>query len=351
MFRKEKDNENSDVVTWRRRASSFAAPVPKQRWFFRAARMASPYLICPRGARRRSVLRALILSTIFLATVAMSSIAFGQETIASESRTSGGTVTANGTGVVDLTNPGSIIENASRVLEVDGVGVPATEQDGGGMSSTLSILAMLTVLTLAPSILILMTSFTRIVVVLALLRQAIGTQSLPPTQVLVGLSLFMTFLVMGPTFSDINKKALIPLQKGEMTSFEAWETAKLPIRKFMFDQIDYADNWDDLYMILEYKGEDISNPAGIEFKDVDMLALVPAFVLSELKVAFLMGFRLYLPFLIVDMVIASVLISMGMLMLPPVLISLPFKLLLFVLVDGWHLVAGNLLTSFAVNSG
>ena len=217
-----------------------------------------------------------------------------------------------------------------------------------GLSVTLSVLVLLTVLSIAPSLLVMTTSFTRIVVVLSLLRQAIGTQSLPPSQVIVGLSLFTTFLVMGPTFEKINKEAIVPLHNGEIGQIESWARVKAPLRSFMFDQIDYAGNWPDVQMLLAYRQVN-PNENGVYYKDqVDMLTLIPAFMLSELKIAFLMGFRLYLPFLIIDMVVASVLISMGMLMLPPILISLPFKLLLFVLVDGWQLVAGNLLSSFAI---
>ncbi|MFA9478661.1 flagellar type III secretion system pore protein FliP [Phycisphaerales bacterium AB-hyl4] len=253
-----------------------------------------------------------------------------------------------GDGNLDPFNPLSILENASRALPIDGGEAGADGEGGTTLSATLSIMLLLSVLSLAPAILVMCTSFTRIVVVLALLRQAIGTQALPPSQVIVGLSLFMTFLVMAPTFERINTNALQPLQNNEIGEMEAWEAAKQPVRDFMFDQIEYAGNWDNLYMILNYRGIDTSEPENLRRADVDMLSLIPAFVLSELKVAFLIGFRLYLPFLIIDMVVASVLISMGMLMLPPILISLPFKLLLFVLVDGWMLVAGNLLNSFAV---
>ncbi|MEX2672962.1 MAG: flagellar type III secretion system pore protein FliP [Phycisphaeraceae bacterium] len=251
---------------------------------------------------------------------------------------------------LDPFNPLSILENATRALPIDGGEAAGEDGDGEGttLSATLSVMLLLSVLSLAPAILVMCTSFTRIVVVLALLRQAIGTQALPPSQVIVGLSLFMTFLVMAPTFERINTHALQPLQNNEIGELEAWEAAKQPVRDFMFDQIEYAGNWDNLYMILNYRGVDTSEPENLRRADVDMLSLIPAFVLSELKVAFLIGFRLYLPFLIIDMVVASVLISMGMLMLPPILISLPFKLLLFVLVDGWMLVAGNLLNSFAV---
>lgn len=255
---------------------------------------------------------------------------------------------------LDPFNPISILENADNALPLNnqgggntlpGAGGPSVD---GGLSASLSIVLLLTVLSLAPAILVMCTSFTRIIVVLALLRQAVGTQALPPSQVLVGLSLFMTVLIMMPTFERINTEALQPLQAGQIDQLAAWERTKQPLRDFMFDQIDYAGNWDGVYMFMEYRGQDTSNPQELRRKDVDMITLVPAFILSELKVAFLMGFRLYLPFLVIDMVISSVLISMGMMMLPPIFISLPFKLLLFVLVDGWRLVAGNLLNSFAV---
>ena len=228
-------------------------------------------------------------------------------------------------------------------------GAAGTAAPSDGLSTTLSILLLLTVLTLVPSILVMCTSFTRIVVVLALLRQALGTQSLPPTQVVVGLSLFLTFLVMSPTLQQINEDVLQPLQDPEieMNELEAWEKAKQPLRNFMFAQIDYAGNWDSVYMLMEWRDPGSTKErSDLRRADVDMLTLIPAFMISELKVAFLLGFRLYLPFLVIDMVISSVLISMGMLMLPPVLISLPFKLLLFVLVDGWNLVVANLLSSF-----
>lgn len=251
-------------------------------------------------------------------------------------------------GAVDLGNPVSILENAGRALPLNTSDRADPDEPRSGMSASLSIMLLLTVLSLAPALLVMCTSFTRIVIVLALLRQAIGTQALPPSQVLVGLSLFLTFLVMAPTFDRINQDAIIPLQHNEIDQLTAWSNAKAPLREFMFRQIEYAGNWSDVYMILNYRGIDTSEPDKLAYGDVDMLTLIPAFILSELKVSFLMGFRLYLPFLIIDMVISSVLISMGMLMLPPVLISLPFKLLMFVLVDGWQLVVGNLLNSFAV---
>ncbi|MEM1209894.1 MAG: flagellar type III secretion system pore protein FliP [Planctomycetota bacterium] len=260
-------------------------------------------------------------------------------------------------GVVDLGNPLSVLRAAGESMPgeaADGFrsAAPGESTEQGpvnrGLSATLSILFLLTVLSLAPAILIMCTCFTRIVVVLALLRQAIGTQSVPPSQVIIGLSLFLTLLVMAPTFEQVNREAITPLQMGAIDEVEAWERAKAPIRRFMFDQIQHAGNWDDVYMILRYRGVDTTDPSSLTEADVDMLTLVPAFILSELKVAFLLGFRLYLPFLVIDMVVSSVLISMGMLMLPPILISLPFKLLMFVLVDGWRLVVGSLLNGFAV---
>ena len=247
------------------------------------------------------------------------------------------------TGEADPAVESSAAENAARLPTA-----------GEGLSTSLSILLLLTVLTLVPAILVMCTSFTRIVVVLALLRQALGTQSLPPTQVIVGLSLFLTFLVMAPTLDRLNKEVLQPMQDPdiEMGEEEAWERAKQPLRDFMFAQIDHAGNWDSVYMLMEWREPgSTKDKSELRRSDVDMLTLIPAFMLSELKVAFLLGFRLYLPFLVIDMVISSVLISMGMLMLPPVLISLPFKLLLFVLVDGWNLVVANLLSSFAMPGG
>ncbi len=235
--------------------------------------------------------------------------------------------------------------NPITVLEETADSVPGME---GGLSASLNVVLLLTVLSLAPALLILCTCFARVVIVLGLLRQAIGTQSLPPSQVIVGLSLFITFLVMAPTGQRVYAEGVKPYLDGDVKDAgEAWDRAKQPMRDFMFAQIDATGNWSSVYMILNYRGVDTSDPGSLSRADVDMLTLVPAFILSELKTAFLMGFRIYLPFLVIDMVIASLLISMGMLMLPPVLISLPFKLLLFVLVDGWQLVVGTLLASFA----
>jgi len=210
------------------------------------------------------------------------------------------------------------------------------------LSSAMQIVILLTVLSLAPAILIMMTSFTRIIIVMSLLRQALGTQSLPPNQVLIGLSLFMTFLIMSPTWQRVNSEAISPYMDGKISQQDALSRAQVPLREFMIRQIERSGNTNDVLLFTDY----MKQPTPKDFSEVGTMTLIPAFVLSELKTAFLLGFKIYLPFLIIDMVISAILISMGMMMLPPVLISLPFKLLLFVLVDGWHLITANLMGSF-----
>jgi len=218
--------------------------------------------------------------------------------------------------------------------------------DRESLSNSLQIIILLTLLTVAPSILLMMTCFARILVVLALLRQALGTQQLPPSQVLVGLSLFLTILVMAPTWERINERAVQPYLNDELGQLDAVTMAGQELRGFMFRQIRGSENEQDVYMMAEYAAKRPIEPDEVlDESDVPMTALIPAFILSELKTAFVLGFRIYLPFLVIDMVIATVLVSMGMMMLPPILISLPFKLLLFVLADGWHLVAGSLMAS------
>jgi len=237
-------------------------------------------------------------------------------------------------------------DNSLRIPDVRAILPPAS--DAKGVSASLQILALLTVLTLVPSILVMMTAFPRIIIVLALLRQAIGVPQLPPGQVMLGLSLFITMLVMAPTWHRIQTQALSPYLDNKMGQEEAITIAGGHLKDFMHRQIAQAGNEEDVYLFLEYS-EDREIPATeeIEVASVPMSVIVPAFLLSELKTSFIMGFRIYLPFLVIDMVIATVLVSMGMMMLPPVLISLPFKLLLFVLADGWHLVVATLLRSFA----
>ena len=226
--------------------------------------------------------------------------------------------------------------------------IPWLEQakDKESLSSTLQIVVLLTVLTVAPSILLMMTSFVRMLIVLVLLRQALGTQQLPPSQVLIGLALFMTILAMAPTWQRVRDEAINPYLNDEKTQMQALAISGQHLRDYMFRQIENAGNEQDVYMMHEYAEQRaLPEDEVLRQADVSMIALVPAFMLSELKTAFSLGFRIYLPFLVIDMVIATVLVSMGMMMLPPVLISLPFKLLLFVLADGWHLIGGSLMAS------
>jgi flagellar biosynthetic protein FliP len=210
------------------------------------------------------------------------------------------------------------------------------------LSTTLQLLLMLTVLSLAPAILITMTSFTRFVIVFSLLRQALGVQNVPPNQVLVGLALFMSFAVMAPTLKEINDKALQPYLKNEILQKDALEEASKPIRAFMLSHTREKDL--GLFLSLSQK----EKPKSVE--EVGLASIVPSFIISELKTAFQIGFMIYIPFLVIDIVVASILLAMGMLVLPPVIISLPFKLMLFVLVDGWNLVVGSLVRSFQVIS-
>jgi flagellar biosynthetic protein FliP len=210
-------------------------------------------------------------------------------------------------------------------------------------SSAMQLVILLTVLSLAPAILIMMTSFTRIIIVLSLLRQALGTQQLPPNQVLVGLAMFMTFLIMGPTWQKVNNDALRPYMNGTVSQGDALVRAQAPVRDFMIKQIRRSGNDSDVDLFTDFAQQ----PRAQTWSEVGTVSLIPAFMLSELKTAFIQGFKVYLPFLIIDMVISTVLISMGMMMLPPAMISLPFKLLLFVLADGWHLITFNLMDSFA----
>ena len=213
-----------------------------------------------------------------------------------------------------------------------------SESDPTNVSTSVKLLILLTVLSLAPSILILMTSFARIVIVLSLTRTALATNQMPPNQVIIGLALFLTFFIMAPTFNEVNERALQPLFNEEIGLEEAYEEAAIPFKQFMAKHTRQKD----LELFLNYNNAE--RPASVE--EIPLTMLVPAFALSEIKTAFQMGFMIFIPFLVIDMIVASVLMSMGMMMLPPVMISLPFKILLFVLVDGWYLVMKSLLQSF-----
>ncbi|MFD1037974.1 flagellar type III secretion system pore protein FliP [Virgibacillus byunsanensis] len=211
-------------------------------------------------------------------------------------------------------------------------------EDPSSVATSVKLLLLLTVLSLAPSIVILMTSFTRIIIVLSFVRTSLATQQMPPNQVLIGLALFLTFFIMAPTFSEVYDEALQPLFNEEVTLDEAYERASTPMKDFMAKHTREKD----LALFVNYAG--MEKPETVQ--DIPLTTLVPAFAISELKTAFQMGFMIFVPFLIIDMAVASVLMSMGMMMLPPVMISLPFKILLFVLVDGWYLITQSLLDGF-----
>lgn len=219
-----------------------------------------------------------------------------------------------------------IVNSARQALETQNI------------STSLMLVFLITILSLAPAILVMTTSFTRIIVVFGFLRQALGTQQTPPNQVLVTLALFVTFPIMAPVYNQVNADALQPYVRGEITQFEAFDRALVPIRDFMFRQVRPTDL--KLFLDLNNTGR----PATRD--DVPTLVLMPAFMLSEMTTAFQIGFIIYIPFLIIDMVVSSTLMAMGMMMLPPIFISLPFKLILFVLADGWALLIGSLVKSF-----
>ncbi|MCI5918564.1 MAG: flagellar type III secretion system pore protein FliP [Roseburia sp.] len=244
----------------------------------------------------------------------------------------------------DTFNPDSISQlddtdtkdTSTSNQNVDGLSI-SYNNDSGSVSSPIKIILFLTVISLAPSILIMMTSFTRIIVVLHFVRAALGTQTTPPNQILVGLALFLTFFIMWPTFTQINETAIQPLDAGEITMEQALEIGQKPIREFMYGQTQTKD----LELFVDISGETYDS-----YDDVPMTTLIPAFIISELRAAFIIGFLIYIPFIVIDMVVASVLMSMGMMMLPPTTISLPFKILLFILADGWDLVIGGVVKTF-----
>ncbi len=209
----------------------------------------------------------------------------------------------------------------------------------GDVAVTLQVLLLLTILSLAPAIVTLMTSFTRTVIVLSLIRNALGTNQVPPNQVLIGLALFLTAFIMAPSFGVVYTDALVPYLAGELALEEAWQIGIEPLRDFMLRNTREKD----LEMFVAMRGEERPQTPD----DINTLTLIPAFAISELKTAFQLGFVIFVPFLVIDMVVASTLMGMGMMMLPPVMISLPFKILLFILVDGWHLIVRSLLISFS----
>jgi flagellar biosynthesis protein FliP len=247
---------------------------------------------------------------------------------------------ASATQVLAVTVPAPAAP-APAAPATEGTGDLTVDLDGGpeAPNKAIVVVLLMTVMSIAPALLILTTSFTRIVIVLSLTRNALGVQAIPPNQVIVGLSLFLSLFIMGPTLSQMNETALQPFLKGEIGYEQAYEAGAKPLRTFMLAEV----KEDELALFVKAAGDE--RPATPE--DVSMTALVPAFVLSEIKTAFIIGFLIFIPFLVIDIVVSSSLMSMGMMMLPPVLISLPFKLLLFVMVDGWALIVRALLSSYA----
>lgn len=214
-----------------------------------------------------------------------------------------------------------------------------TDEDSNTLSSTLQMLMVLTVISLAPSILIMVTSFTRIIIVLHFIRTALGTQTTPPNQVLVGLALFLTFFIMSPVISQINTEAIQPLNAGEITQEEAFDAGVAPLRNFMLEQIEPKD----LRLFIDIAKIDVDT---LTVNTIPITVIIPSFIISELRKAFIIGFLIYIPFIVIDMVVASTLMSMGMMMLPPSMISMPFKILLFIMADGWGLIIGELVQTF-----
>lgn len=236
------------------------------------------------------------------------------------------------------TTNSSNVDTLSPSNTVGGLSINYNNNGEGGLSANIKILLFLTIISLAPSILIMLTSFTRIIIVLHFTRNALNTQTAPPNQVLVGLSLFLTLFIMGPIFTQINDTAIKPLDAGQITQEQALETGLKPLREFMFKQTQTKD----IQLFL-----DIAQISNIEKQeDIPISVLIPSFIISELRSAFIMGFLIYIPFIIIDMVVSSTLMSMGMMMLPPTTISMPFKILLFILADGWNLIIGNLVKTF-----
>lgn len=230
--------------------------------------------------------------------------------------------------------------------ETDGLSITYTN-NSGSLSTSIEMFLVLTVLALAPSILIMLTSYTRIIVTLHFLRTAMGTQTAPPNQVIIGLALFLTMFIMWPTLQKVNEVAIVPLDNGEITMEEAMEAMEDPVRDFLYRDLQEKDL--KLFVDIALEHEVISRAeyqTYDDYDDIPLVVVIPAFIISELRQAFMMGFLIYIPFIVIDMVVASVLMSMGMMMLPPTTISLPFKILLFIMADGWNLIIGSLVETF-----
>lgn len=226
--------------------------------------------------------------------------------------------------------------DANPILTIPDINIDITDaQEPEEISSTIQVIMLLTILALAPSILVLMTCFTRIIIILSFLRKALALQTTPPNQVMIGLALFLTFFIMAPTFSAVKDNAYVPLVNNEISKEEAYDQAIGPIREFMLRQVRSKD------LALFVDLANVDSPETIE--DIPTSAVIPAFIISELKTGFEVGFILFIPFIVIDMVVASTLMSLGMMMLPPVMISLPFKILLFIMIDGWNLIVRTII--------
>lgn len=272
---------------------------------------------------QRSVIRTLVICAMFILTFSVSNPAY---VMATKSR-------VDDTTKQEMSGEADADDNTLDLNITSNAGSASLE-------STLQILILLTVLALAPSILIMVTSFTRIIVVLHFVRTALGTQTTPPNQVLVGLALFMTFAIMSPVFNQVYDEAVKPYEAGTLNQKQAIEAGTAPLRTFMLKQT--RDK--DLKLFMTINGT--SSDEIKDYEDISITTIIPAFIISELRTAFIIGFLIYLPFIVIDMVVASTLMSMGMMMLPPTTISLPFKILLFVLADGWNLIVNQLVQSF-----
>lgn len=240
---------------------------------------------------------------------------------------------------VILTQAPAVPNTSSNPIEIPNVNIQIGTQEGN-LSSAMQVVIVLTLLALLPAIILMMTPFTRIIIIFSFIRRALGLQTIPPNQVVIGLSLFLTLYIMNPIFSQIYVNAYIPFSEGQIDQSVAFEKAINPLRDYMFKQV----RKDDLALFVKLDGK----PQIDKIEDVNTTALIPAFIISELKTAFIIGFKLFIPFLVIDMVVASTLMALGMMMLPPVMISLPFKILLFVLVDGWNLLTTAILAGISI---
>ncbi|MBQ4531524.1 MAG: flagellar type III secretion system pore protein FliP [Lachnospiraceae bacterium] len=291
--------------------------------------------------RKKSVIRLLVFLCIIagvawnadVVSIKAASAGTTESTTATRSDTAENTTTTE-----SRTATGENNSNQSTGLTV------SFNNGNGEFSSNIQILLVLTLIAIAPTLLIMLTSFTRIIIVLHFTRAALNTQTAPPNQVLIGLAVFLTIFIMSPIFNQINVDAVQPFNNGEITQEQAIEAGMKPLREFMYGQTKRKDV--QLFMDISGEIDKIEEPNEITEEDIPTYVLIPSFIISELRTAFIIGFLIYIPFIIIDMVVASVLMSMGMMMLPPTTISMPFKILLFVLADGWNLVIGSLVKTF-----